>query len=169
MFCPQCGHEQVSNETRFCSKCGLTLGVVTDLLGNSQNQLQREKRELWGIALLLATLLMLMNFFIVFGAITLPHLANRVFLWLWLGGAAGSLVIGGMAMVNLVRAGFFKRLKEREARLSLMKSERDRQMLSDEQRAIPNVVETARLLTLDSVTESTTRELELSQKSTRES
>ena len=162
MFCPQCGHEQVSSETRFCSRCGLTLGFVTDLLGNSQNQLQREKRELWGIELILATVLMLTNLFIIFGAITLPHLANRVFLWLWLAGISSSLVLGGIGMIQLIRAGFFKRLREREARLSLMKADKERQLLSGEaERAKPNLVATARLLVPDSVTESTTRELEL--------
>ena len=155
MFCPQCGHEQASNDMRFCSRCGLTLGLVTDLLGNNQNQLQREKRELWGIALMMATVLMLVNFFIVFGAITLPHLANGVFFWLWLAGTTTAMVTGGIGLVNLIRAGFFKRLKEREARLSLMKSDNEKL----------NPVVTARLLKPDSVTESTTRELEVNQKS----
>lgn len=151
MFCPQCGHEQLSNDTRFCSRCGLTLGLVTDLLGSNQTQLQREKRELWGISLLLATILMLMNFFIVFGAITLPHLANGVFFWLWLAGTTTSLAIGGAGLVNLIRSGFFKRLKEREARLILMKSDKVTKLDS---------AATARLLAPNSVTESTTRELE---------
>lgn len=55
MFCPQCSHQQAFNETRFCSRCGLPLGIVTDLLGNSSDQLQREKREMTGIGLMLAT------------------------------------------------------------------------------------------------------------------
>ena len=170
MFCPQCGHEQVSNDMRFCSRCGLTLGLVTDLLGNNQNQLQREKRELWGIELMLATVLIMVNFLIIFGAITLPHLANRVFLWLWLGGVTFPLVVGGIGMVNLIRAGFFKRLRERESRLNSIKSDKERQMLSSEAGlAKPNHGPTARSLAQDSVTESTTRELEVTQKSTSES
>ena len=161
MFCPQCGHEQVSNDTRFCSRCGLTLGLVTDLLGSNQTQLQREKRELWGMSLLLATILMLMNFFIVFGAITLPHLANGVFFWLWLAGTTTSLTIGGAGLVNLIRSGFFKRLKEREARLTLMKSNKERQTLKGEtDNTKLDPAATARLLAPNSITESTTRELE---------
>lgn len=35
MFCPQCGHRQVSDETRFCPRCGLSLGLVTELLDKS--------------------------------------------------------------------------------------------------------------------------------------
>jgi len=81
---------------------------------------------------------------------------------LWLAGISSSLVLGGIGMIQLIRAGFFKRLREREARLSLMKADKERQMLSGEaERAKPNLVATARLLVPDSVTESTTRELEL--------
>jgi hypothetical protein len=34
MFCPQCGQQQVSDEMRFCSRCGFALGVVTELIAN---------------------------------------------------------------------------------------------------------------------------------------
>jgi len=32
MFCPQCGQQQASDATRFCSRCGLQLGAVSGLL-----------------------------------------------------------------------------------------------------------------------------------------
>ena len=32
MFCPQCGQRQISNEARFCSGCGFSLNVVSELL-----------------------------------------------------------------------------------------------------------------------------------------
>lgn len=32
MHCPQCGQQQVSNELRFCSRCGFPLSGVTELL-----------------------------------------------------------------------------------------------------------------------------------------
>lgn len=32
MHCPGCGQQQISNETKFCSKCGLPLGVVSEVL-----------------------------------------------------------------------------------------------------------------------------------------
>ncbi len=32
MHCPGCGQQQVSNETKFCSRCGLPLGVVAEVL-----------------------------------------------------------------------------------------------------------------------------------------
>lgn len=32
MFCPSCGQEQISEETSFCSRCGLLLTGVTEIL-----------------------------------------------------------------------------------------------------------------------------------------
>ncbi|HEV7798718.1 MAG TPA: zinc ribbon domain-containing protein [Pyrinomonadaceae bacterium] len=32
MHCPKCGQQQVSDEMRFCSRCGFALGIVTELL-----------------------------------------------------------------------------------------------------------------------------------------
>ncbi|HEX8141977.1 MAG TPA: hypothetical protein VF553_05235 [Pyrinomonadaceae bacterium] len=34
MYCPQCGQQQVSGETRFCSRCGFPLGGVLALLAS---------------------------------------------------------------------------------------------------------------------------------------
>jgi hypothetical protein len=160
MFCPQCGHQQVSHDTRFCSRCGLSLGLVTDLLADSGRQLQREKREVTGVGLIMAAVLLLLNFIIVFGAVTLPHLANPVFLWIWLSFVISSFVVVGVGLAKLIRGDFFKRLKERESRLRPMKSDRVRQMLPEGAQsasvgaeAIPRTAEPA------SVTETTTREL----------
>ena len=32
MHCPRCGQQQVSPETKFCSRCGFPLGLVSDLI-----------------------------------------------------------------------------------------------------------------------------------------
>lgn len=32
MFCPKCNQQQISDEVRFCSRCGFQLGVVAELL-----------------------------------------------------------------------------------------------------------------------------------------
>lgn len=34
MHCPKCGQQQISEETRFCSRCGFQLGLVAKLLEN---------------------------------------------------------------------------------------------------------------------------------------
>jgi hypothetical protein len=32
MHCPGCGQQQISNETKFCSRCGLPLSIVSEVL-----------------------------------------------------------------------------------------------------------------------------------------
>ncbi|MFN0278224.1 MAG: hypothetical protein ACKVRN_06430 [Pyrinomonadaceae bacterium] len=34
MHCPNCGQQQVSNETKFCSRCGMPLGLVSEVMAN---------------------------------------------------------------------------------------------------------------------------------------
>jgi hypothetical protein len=34
MHCPNCGQQQVSDETKFCSRCGFPLGLVAELLAH---------------------------------------------------------------------------------------------------------------------------------------
>ncbi len=34
MHCPKCGQQQISEQTRFCSRCGFQLGYVAELLAN---------------------------------------------------------------------------------------------------------------------------------------
>jgi hypothetical protein len=158
MFCPQCGHRQVSNEMRFCSRCGLPLDTVTDLLDGSAKTLQRKKREVTGISLMMATVLMLTNFIIVFGAITLPHLTNPVFLWIWASFVIVSLIIGGAGVTNLIRGGFFKRLKAREVSLNLMKNRPE--VTEESESFVLDTDEMPRLVEPVSVTETTTRDLQ---------
>lgn len=34
MHCPNCGQQQISEETKFCSRCGMPLGLVAELLAH---------------------------------------------------------------------------------------------------------------------------------------
>ncbi|MEK7724486.1 MAG: hypothetical protein AAB336_09080 [Acidobacteriota bacterium] len=34
MFCPTCGQQQISDDTRFCSRCGLLLSDVAEVIAN---------------------------------------------------------------------------------------------------------------------------------------
>ena len=34
MHCPQCGQQQLSNETRFCSRCGFPLSGIAEVVAN---------------------------------------------------------------------------------------------------------------------------------------
>ena len=35
MYCPRCGQQQISNETKFCSRCGLQMGLVSEMIANN--------------------------------------------------------------------------------------------------------------------------------------
>ena len=35
MYCPRCGQQQISNETKFCSRCGFQMGLVCELIANN--------------------------------------------------------------------------------------------------------------------------------------
>ncbi len=51
MFCPRCGQEQASGDLRFCSRCGLPMGVVSEVLANGGILPQlfelQNKKSLW--------------------------------------------------------------------------------------------------------------------------
>jgi len=34
MYCPRCGKQQVSGQLKFCPKCGLPMGLVTEVVSN---------------------------------------------------------------------------------------------------------------------------------------
>lgn len=42
MHCPQCGQQQVSDEMRYCSRCGFPLGVVAELISKGGTLPDRE-------------------------------------------------------------------------------------------------------------------------------
>jgi hypothetical protein len=42
MHCPQCGQQQVSDEMRFCSRCGFPLSIVTEVLSHGGTLPERE-------------------------------------------------------------------------------------------------------------------------------
>ena len=69
MYCPQCSQEQVSEEMRFCSRCGFPLAIVTQLVRNegalegfdpeTKGQLSPRQRGVrWGLILMALSLLL---------------------------------------------------------------------------------------------------------------
>jgi hypothetical protein len=70
MFCPQCSQEQVSEEMRFCSRCGFPLAIVSQLVRGGgalegfdqegKGQLSpRQKGVRWGVILMAVGVLLL--------------------------------------------------------------------------------------------------------------
>jgi|SRR5687767_1903676 len=45
MYCPNCGQQQVSDEMRFCSRCGLALTGLADWLVHGRVPLMREETQ----------------------------------------------------------------------------------------------------------------------------
>jgi ribosomal protein L37E len=37
MYCPKCSQQQVSEEVRFCSRCGFSLSAVRELIAGSES------------------------------------------------------------------------------------------------------------------------------------
>jgi hypothetical protein len=46
MHCPQCGQHQISDEMKFCSRCGFGLGIVSELLVTGGTLPERETESL---------------------------------------------------------------------------------------------------------------------------
>lgn len=161
MYCPKCS-QHLSDDAQFCSRCGLLLGDVPNMIVSGDRQIRRERHEMQGFGFVLATVLMLLNFLFVFGLITLPHMTNTVFLWLWILFLASSLVTAGLGFFNLSRGGFFKGLKERDLRRQLAEREQERRTL-EEQRTGATPFDTKFLPHRGeplSVADATTRELQ---------
>jgi hypothetical protein len=52
MHCPRCGQQQVSEDTRFCSRCGFPLGLVSEILAHGGvlpqlADLHSKKKKFW--------------------------------------------------------------------------------------------------------------------------
>lgn len=45
MYCPNCGQQQVSDEMRFCSRCGLALSGLAEWLAGGQVPVQRRQES----------------------------------------------------------------------------------------------------------------------------
>jgi hypothetical protein len=68
MYCPQCSQEQVSEDMRFCSRCGFPLAIVSQLVrgGGALEGFDPEQRPLsprqkgirWGLILMIVSLLL---------------------------------------------------------------------------------------------------------------
>jgi hypothetical protein len=168
MFCPKCGHQQASETTRYCSRCGMPLDGVTDLLSSNDDSLKREKLEVTGISLIIATVIVLLVYLAVLGGVAIANIEKSApartmsFLTIWLTflGVALGLGIGGI--VSLIRSGFFKKLKERQIRLQIASLEKRKKKLESAVNTGKLIEEKPALQTSDfmSVTETTTRNLE---------
>lgn len=164
MFCPRCSHEQITETVRFCSKCGLPLEDVTDLLAanhvlTADERALREKREIVGITLILVTTLVSLIYLVVFGVMTLSRVSDKSLLTLWITLLSVAVILGTTGLVNLIRSGFFTKLDQRQNRhLERMKKKKSKLEALDTGKMIEDK-NRLHLPAVPSVTESTTRNL----------
>jgi hypothetical protein len=160
MFCPTCS-QQLSDNLRYCSRCGTRLDLIADYLSNPDKQLQREKQSITGITLILITVFMLLINFIIYGATSLPHLTSkRFFFWLWMINILTSIIIGGIGLSKLIRSGFLRELKERELRIQMVELEQKyKKVGGGETDKRGEVNESKKVIEPGSVTEATTMRL----------
>lgn len=99
MFCPRCSQEQVSEEIRFCSRCGLPLELAAQLVANDgslpqleedynkkKSRLTRSKGLKFGLIWFVILTIVLAPFFAIMEADALPEITA------FLGFAGGILI-----------------------------------------------------------------------------
>ena len=109
MYCPQCGQQQVSEGVRFCSRCGFSLRVVTELLTN--DGVLAERRDKGAESRLsprqkgarLGALLMLTSFLIALIQALMPTLVDKLVVL-----AAPVVICFLVGFVRLLYALFFE-------------------------------------------------------------
>jgi hypothetical protein len=99
MHCPKCGQQQISEEMRFCSRCGFALGIVTELILTGGTLPERESESVpvalsgrkrgkrLGLLLMLTALLLaiiggIIHDSLVHDPLTTPGLAGKLVLFL---------------------------------------------------------------------------------------
>jgi hypothetical protein len=167
MYCPKCGHEQASDARRFCSKCGLSLDGINDLIETSDVRLRREKKEVMGIGMLIGTVMVLLFYYLMFGALTLSRNMDEDVIAAWIIGLSSALLLGGVGVYQLASSGFFRKFKERRIKIRLERlKQRERELETRlnnrliEEKPVMQTSETAKMAETPSATEVTTRNLE---------
>lgn len=120
MFCPRCGQEQISENTRFCSRCGFLLETVSEVLANGgvlpqllelnekKNWLTRKNGLIFSLFWFMFFVLLLTPLSGAFG----PHGFAAFFA---LFGAMGALIllVASFLMLKKPTANFFQELPKR--------------------------------------------------------
>ncbi len=110
MYCPRCGQERVSEELRFCSRCGLPLNLVTEIVnsGGTLPQLaELSENKTWltrnfGLKIGFSWLLVFSLFFVPLAAIFVQRgPGNDLIPLLFLVGFIGGILIAIFSLLFL--------------------------------------------------------------------
>jgi cytochrome c biogenesis protein CcdA len=162
MYCPKCGHQLANENRRFCSRCGLLLDGVSELLTGNEERLESEKQVLLGARLSFAAQIVSLIYLVALGIFTLFEILNKsTFLTVW---GLYLLVAFGLSIAStvlLARGGYFKKLSEREKRIKSPVAGGKRGELEPVKESIQAATKPSlHLPEMVSVTETTTRNLE---------
>ena len=109
MHCPSCGQQQISSETKFCSRCGLPLGVVAEVVSYGGylpqlTELNKGPQTFWtrrnGLWLSLFFLISMILLAIITGGILDIEVLGELFV---------ALAFFGSALIFIASIAFFKK------------------------------------------------------------
>jgi hypothetical protein len=140
MFCPNCACEVVSDETRFCSKCGFTLTRVRNIVENSGEDQsgisQFQKGIRFGVKLLLLALI-LFPVFQILGAFFTPDdklvESSPSSSWFDL---LGNAVLIALALSGVARI-FYAIVFERSAQSNVLTKPSTKEIYGQKKNALP--------------------------------
>lgn len=171
MHCPRCGQEQNSGEIRFCTKCGLEMSDVKELLAPELRQTKAERKSeinkatRQGMTLVFAGFISILILAILRDFVTVPKSLFAVCVLIF--------IIGGAIRMSL--PSLFSGNSSTESKDDLLERDLETNKLSGEHfsdNSLPEAefrppvnfgaksFDTNDLVPLSSVTEDTTRELE---------
>lgn len=107
MHCPRCGQQQISEEIKFCSRCGFPLGLVSEVLAHGGilpqlDDLQRDKKWLTrNLGLKIALLWFLLINFILVPLAAITRAPKEVVAGLAVIGFCGGLFVTALSFLFL--------------------------------------------------------------------
>lgn len=184
MHCPKCGQKQISDEMRFCSRCGFALGVVTELIitGGTLPGLEaesfrakfsgRKRGKRLGLLLMMTAFLLaiiggIIHDSLVHDPLTTPGLAGKLVLFL------PAIIVGVAGFVRFLYAWLLETNLQTGTAVALLASGAVKQAVNGvhhvalpASRSVPiagpgaNRGDTTEMVNVPSVTENTTKLLD---------
>ncbi len=110
MHCPRCGQQQITEEIKFCSRCGFPLGLVSEILSHGgflpqlaelQNRKQRLTRN---NGLKMSVIWFLLITFILVPLAAITHAPGGIVAGLSIIGFCGAMVLAALSFMFLPKA-----------------------------------------------------------------
>jgi MFS family permease len=163
MYCPSCGKEQINENVRFCAKCGFPLSEVSLLIASGGNSMSKRRESPRKRGIKQGIFMMLMTLIIV--PLLALVLADTSLGEILIPSSALILFIGGI--LRIIYAIMFEDKSENFPSVPSFPSNTMSSEFIDQgashQKSLEFKADTSELITPVSVTEDTTKPLELKQ------